>query len=455
VTWRDAIFLVGRELRRRAGRAALTVAAVALAATLLTALVTIAGTAQNRVLSQVTTGGPLASIKVVAAEPDPSQVDRDNARPGPPKPLDESALARIRNLRDVQAAYPVLAVPVAVLAPLRVAVPGVTQTVVTAPGQAPARPVPGVGPDEPFGDSLVGVPVAQSAHLPLTSLAGRLPVPGSLTEVAVTPEFLDRLHIPQNQARAILGATVEFGFPRGFGPTGTRAWWVHPTVVGVVAQDAGAGEFVGSIELAALGRDWTLSGEADTASRFGLQATTYTGVFVIADRLDRVATLRNRITAVGYSTSAAEQLIASVKRYLRVVEIVLTAVGLIAFLVAALGITNALLAAVRERRREIGVLKAVGARDRDILRLFLVEAAVVGSLGGTIGAALGTSIAALVGLAVNRYLASQGVAPLHLAVSVAVLVGAVAGSALLAVVAGVLPARRAARLSASEAVAAA
>ena len=53
--------------------------------------------------------------------------------------------------------------------------------------------------------------------------------------------------------------------------------------------------------------------------------------------------------------------------------------------VAALGISNAMLAAVRERRREIGVLKAIGGRDRDILRIFLVEAGVLGFVGGVLG----------------------------------------------------------------------
>jgi len=473
MSWADAMALVARELRRRAGRSALTVAAVALAATLLTAMVTIAGTAQNRVLSEVSTGGPLAGIKVAAAAPDPSQVDRDDARPGPPKPLDDAALGRIRSLRDVQAVYPVLSVPVVVLAPEHIVLTGAApttsappQTTALAPSATGTFPapttteattsttaaVPGAGPDAPFGESLMGVPLDQAAQLPVTLVAGRLPAPRSLTEVVVTPGFLDRLHIPTPQAAAVIGSQVELGFPRAFAGL-RRARWVHPVIVGVAAQDAGPGQFVGSIELAAVGRDWTRSGGPDSAAQFGLQDTTYTGLFVVAARLDRVTTVRTRVTAIGYATAAPENLIASVKRYLRVVEIVLAAVGAIALVVAALGIANALFAAVRERRREIGVLKAIGARDRDILRIFVVEAFVVGLLGGVIGAVLGTGVAATVGAAVNRYLASQGLAGIHLAVSVPVLAAATLGSACLAVLAGLLPARRAARLPAREAVA--
>ena len=99
--------------------------------------------------------------------------------------------------------------------------------------------------------------------------------------------------------------------------------------------------------------------------------------------------VRTEINTVGYSTSAPETLITQVQRYLHVVELVLAGIGIIALAIAALGISNAMLAAIRERRREIGVLKAIGATDRDVRRVFLVEAGTLGLLGGVIGAAVG------------------------------------------------------------------
>ncbi|MGH9125065.1 MAG: ABC transporter permease [Acidimicrobiales bacterium] len=467
MSWRDALALVARELRRRATRAALTIAAVALAAALLTALVTIARTAQNRVLSEVTTGGSLAGIKVVAAAPDPSQVDQDNATPGPPKPLDDAALGRIRSLSGVGAVYPVLSVPVLVLAPEQVTLPGAAAPTTTLPPAAgspspPAStsttlgaaagtgPAAGVGPVEAYPDDLVGLPANGTSNLPVTIVAGRLPISGN--EVAVTPDFLDRLHIPAKDATAVLGVSLEVGFPRAFRPGSSRSMWLHPVIVGVAAQDAGNGQLIGTLGVAETGRDWILASGAANAISVGLQPTTYTGLFVVAKQLNKVATVRNQITAVGYSTSADEQLIASVQRYIRVVEIVLAGIGLIALVVAALGIANALFAAVRERRREIGVLKAIGASDADVLRIFLLEALAVGTVGGLIGVGIGSGVAVLVGVAVNRYLQSEGVAPLQLSISLGVLGAAVAGSALLAALSGLLPAAQAARLPAREAV---
>src|SRR5207253_6977462 len=133
-------------------------------------------------------------------------------------------------------------------------------------------------------------------------------------------------------------------------------------------------------------------------------------------------------TDIGYSTSAPENLVATVQRYVRVVQIVLSGIGAIALVIASLGIGNALLAAVRERRREIGVLKAIGARDRDVLRVFLLEAAALGCIGGVLGTALGVAIARIVGAVVNGYLTSQGLAGTRIVVAPLVIAARIGGT---------------------------
>ena len=174
---------------------------------------------------------------------------------------------------------------------------------------------------------------------------------------------------------------------------------------------------------------------------------------MVARGLDDVPKVRLEITSVGYATSAPENLIASVRRYLRVVEIVLSAIGLIALVVAALGISNAMLAAVRERRREIGVLKAIGARDRDVYRTFLVEAGVLGLVGGLAGHRRGVAHRRGRGAGGERL--PRPTAAVGRPSEPARLGGAGRrwlGSTALALLAGTLPAWRAAHLPAREAV---
>ena len=215
-------------------------------------------------------------------------------------------------------------------------------------------------------------------------------------------------------------------------------------VVGVVAEDAGDGELLLPISQVREARGWTLAGGGETRP-LGVDPSPYNGAFVVANGIDNVSKVRAQITAIGYSTSAPENLIASVRRYLRVVEIVLTAVGAIALVIAAIGIANALLAAVRERKREIGVLKAIGARDRDVLRVFLLEAGVVGFVGGVLGTAVGWLIARVVGQTVNQYLVGEGLNGVRLVLPLPIIAGGIVGSTVLALVAGTVPAWRAAR----------
>ena len=108
MTWRDAIALARRSVGRRGGRAVLTVLAVALGAALLSSLLIASQAAQRRVLDQVSSGGPLAGIKVDAAAPDPNALNSDNPRPGPPRLIDDNARQRIAELPNVQSVLPVV-----------------------------------------------------------------------------------------------------------------------------------------------------------------------------------------------------------------------------------------------------------------------------------------------------------------------------------------------------------
>ena len=117
MTWRDAIILARRSVGRRGGRAVLTVLAVALGAALLSSLLIASSAAKERVLNQVSEGGPLSGIKVDAAAPSPFALDSDNPRPGAPRRIDDAALQRIARLQDVSSVLPIIATPMVVVPP--------------------------------------------------------------------------------------------------------------------------------------------------------------------------------------------------------------------------------------------------------------------------------------------------------------------------------------------------
>jgi putative ABC transport system permease protein len=123
--------------------------------------------------------------------------------------------------------------------------------------------------------------------------------------------------------------------------------------------------------------------------------------------------------------------------------IVMLAVGSVALLVGGIGVMNIMLVSVTERTREIGVRKAIGARQSNILTQFLLEAVTLAMLGGTIGVLLGSFIVLIIRLAFSSFPASVSFTLVAVGVTVASLIG---------IFFGVYPAWKAARLNPVEAL---
>jgi putative ABC transport system permease protein len=121
---------------------------------------------------------------------------------------------------------------------------------------------------------------------------------------------------------------------------------------------------------------------------------------------------------------------------------VATGIGLITLLVGGIGIMNVMLVSVRERTREIGVRRALGARRRTIVTQFLLEAAAVSALGGALGTVVGLALAKVVSL----------VTPLAAAIQPLTIVGGIGFAAAVGLVFGIWPAARAAQLDPVEAL---
>lgn len=143
-----------------------------------------------------------------------------------------------------------------------------------------------------------------------------------------------------------------------------------------------------------------------------------------------------------FSLNRSEQLAKMWKKLTGALYGVVVAVGVITLLVGGIGIMNIMLVSVRERTREIGVRRALGARKRTIVMQFLMEAATVSAVGGAVGTTLGLSIAKVIAL----------VSPLKASVSPLAVLGGVGFAAMMGLVFGIWPAARAANLDPVEAL---
>jgi ABC-type lipoprotein release transport system permease subunit len=159
-------------------------------------------------------------------------------------------------------------------------------------------------------------------------------------------------------------------------------------------------------------------------------------------RADEVA---GRLRGLGYQVTSANDRIRMVNVFILVLEAFLASMGAIGLVVSLFGIANTMAMAVLERTREIGIMKALGARNRDIGRLFLAEAATIGAVSGVAGLA-GAFLAGklLNAIARGAFDLPPEVTLFHVPWWLAA--GSVLFSMFVSVFAGTLPARRAARM---------
>lgn len=135
----------------------------------------------------------------------------------------------------------------------------------------------------------------------------------------------------------------------------------------------------------------------------------YTQLLVIAEQDVQVTLgVTEEITNRGFNAMSTNSIVESLSSTFSLIQAVLGGIASIALLVAAIGIANTMVMAVLERTREIGLMKALGARNRDILSVFITEATTIGLLGGVTGVALGVALAQIVDLFAASYLSSSG-----------------------------------------------
>jgi putative ABC transport system permease protein len=161
----------------------------------------------------------------------------------------------------------------------------------------------------------------------------------------------------------------------------------------------------------------------------------------------QIESVQDAIRKMGFNTFSILDATRGLRRFFAVLDLFLGIFGSLALAVAALGIVNTLVMAILERRREIGIMKAIGASDGDVKKLFLAEAAVMGLAGGALGVALGWVIGRLINVGTNFYLRRQNLPPENLwAVPWWLVGGAIAFAIVISMVSGLYPAARAAKL---------
>lgn len=181
----------------------------------------------------------------------------------------------------------------------------------------------------------------------------------------------------------------------------------------------------------------------------------YDTMNVVVDDMENVTEVQKAINELGFQTWSSTEMLEDVKEQMGMIQAVLGGIGAVAFLVAAIGISNTMVMSTYERTREIGIMKVLGCRLSDIMTLFLTEAAIIGFAGGLVGLIFSLGISSLMNALSNSGVLSMfsmgdgipiSVIPLWL------IIGGIVFSTLVGVISGFYPALRATRLSALDAI---
>jgi putative ABC transport system permease protein len=183
------------------------------------------------------------------------------------------------------------------------------------------------------------------------------------------------------------------------------------------------------------------------AVRGGGNAPAYVSLLVRVASPSHVQAVQDAIKKMGFTTWSILDATRNLRRFFAVLDLFLGIFGSLALAVASLGIVNTLVMAILERRREIGIMKALGASDRDVKRLFFAEAGAMGLAGGLLGVTLGWAIGRVINFGTNLWLQRQELPPEQIwRVPWWLVLVALAFSVLVSLAAGLYPAARAAKL---------
>ncbi|MFO1478047.1 MAG: ABC transporter permease [Verrucomicrobiota bacterium] len=179
-----------------------------------------------------------------------------------------------------------------------------------------------------------------------------------------------------------------------------------------------------------------------------LQSEGYDSADIRAADVLRARDLGRELQKEGFQVQSPQMFMEIANRIVLSISLLLGLIAGVALVVASIGITNTMVMAIYERTREIGILKSLGASNRDIRRLFLVEAGFIGLAGGLMGLLAGWGAGALMNPLIAWYLRYREL-PMRgdfFAVSPLLALGVIGFTTILGMLAGLLPAQRAANL---------
>jgi putative ABC transport system permease protein len=440
---RDLAELAGRNLREAFLRNSLTTIGISVGVASLVAMLSLGVGLQDLASDRLARTGLFDAIFVTPRSA--AAAYRAASQPGalpiePPKPLDEDARQKMAALANVVEVYPDIRFPIEIHY-------GDKSYATVAAGVTPSARKDGAF-DGMKGSFFSGSDTDET--ILQIDLARQLSnQPDSLVGKDLTLRYAERQPLPADPAD---GNSASDGFSIVPKEKILRIVGIVETEPAGGIGSLGRGRLLLPLKLAETLRS-TQANDLRDLLRDNPKQRTYESLTVRVNDPPNVNDVEESIKRMGFTAFSLLDASKSLTLVFKIFDMFLFIFGSLALVVASLGIINTLVMAILERRREIGILKALGASDRDVRRLFFVEAGAMGMVGGVFGVVIGR----MIGLAINfgtdiylkgRNLPQASVTAVHWWMVAAAIVFSIAVS----LAAGIYPASRAAGLDPVEAL---
>jgi len=449
---RDLSELAARNLREAVLRNSLTTLGVAVGVASLVAMLSLGVGLQTLASQRLTRSGLFDAVFVTS-----QRNFRGPRRPPPPdsapkqdsRPLDEDTRQQLAKLSNVTEVYP----QIRFVTDVRYASKTETTSVLGLPDSSRLS-----GAFDGMTGAYFSSPTANEAILQIEFAKVLSDQPPSLVGKDLTLRYAERTALSKDAESddSLLDSVMGSGAPGGISIVPREK---SLRIVGVIESDpsAGIGGFGGArVYLPLKTAEQLHVAQPDDVQAFlsGNSAKpSYMALTVRVHSPKDVPQVEAAIKQLGFATFSLLDATKSLRLVFTVFDLFLGLFGSLALTVASLGIINTLVMAILERRREIGILKALGATDRDVRSLFFAEAGAMGLFGGFFGVALGWLIGQALTWGTTVYLHKQNLPGVKISyVPWWLALGAIGFAIIVSLVAGLYPAARAARLNPVEAL---
>lgn len=438
---RDLTDLALRNLREAILRNVLTTLGVAVGVASLVAMLSLGVGLQQLASRRLSQSGLFDTIFVTPKNSfrGVGRAQREMESDKPPRPLDEGARKEFEKLPNVIEVFPQIRFFTEVRfnnKPYATVVAGLPESSRNS------------GAFDGMQGNFFSSPTADEAILQIEFAKDLSDKPASLLGQAITLRYAERQAIPAAGDSSSAPSEASEGF--SVVPKELKL-----KIIGVVETEPAAGyggygnaRLLMPLDTASTLRAAQVNDLRDIVRASTANKVTFPSLSVRASSPSKVEALEASIKSMGFNAFSLLDASKSLRTFFSVFDLLLGIFGSLALAVATLGIVNTLVMAILERRREIGVLKALGAADADVQQLFFVEAGVMGLFGGFLGVFFGWVLGRAITFGTNVYLKRQALNPIELSsVPWWLILAGIVFAVLVSLAAGLYPASRAAKLN--------